>query len=77
MKYSEIDSLHDKYIEEQQKYLKANGWDYSCRNPMAIWLWEKEINGERFTLPQKTAYEMQCALDDIMGTVAIREYDPG
>jgi len=42
----------------------ARGWEQSCKNPLSIWMWEKDIEGKHFTLNESTAVQMQNALDE-------------
>lgn len=43
----------------QNNYLRERGWNYTCDTPGAYWLWEKEIDGKRWTADAGLAIGMQ------------------
>lgn len=61
--YGHIEELQDKLDSMKQRYLEVSGWERSCENPRCVWLWVKEIEGERFTLSTDGACSMQQAID--------------
>lgn len=48
--------------QAKSKFLRATGWEHTCSNPAAYWLWRKEIDGHVYTLPAEMAVHMQQAL---------------
>lgn len=54
-KESEIEGLIDEY-------LMNNGWRRTCRNPLFLVLWEKEINGKLVMVSKDIAFPMQIEM---------------
>lgn len=61
--YNRIESLKRDLEGAQDQYLRMAGWQMTCNNPGALWLW---TNG-RFTLPKGDALYMQERMDYLVG----------
>lgn len=48
----------------KDKYLRASGWTYSCSNPAALWLWEREIDGRTLAVSTDVAIRLQECMDE-------------
>lgn len=49
----------DKFKTALENYLRMYGWVYNSCHPGALWMWEKTINGIRYAVEAKTAFEIQ------------------
>lgn len=55
----DVETANDKFLNLRKHYLKQQGWETSCENPMPIWLWFKTIDGKEYRLPEDVAYDME------------------
>jgi hypothetical protein len=45
-----VETLRRELREEQRRYLRENGWQYSNHNPMTLWAWTKVLPGDGRTV---------------------------
>lgn len=63
-KLDEINEQEKSLIFAKEKLLRKFGWEYSSSNPLAHWMWEKIIDGKRYTLSQNDALDMERRLQE-------------
>ena len=48
----------------RMEYLRATGWEYTCKTPGSFWVWTREYNGQLLMAREGLAISMQEAIDD-------------
>lgn len=63
MTYDKVCAAHDAYFVAREQYLRDRGWVLANDNPAGYWLWQREIDGKKYTLLAEQACETQGLLD--------------
>lgn len=58
-KLEELDNAESDLTFAKHRLLRNLGWENSCSNPAAMWLWVKNIDGLRYTLDTEMALRFE------------------
>lgn len=65
IKGSHIRRAKDDLEQLESNYLRQEGWEYSCRNPGSVWLWQRILpDGRTIVVGQQLAVSLATRLED-------------
>jgi hypothetical protein len=62
--YEQIEDMHSRVKEREEKWLRSKGWTYTSSTPDYCWRWEKEWNGRTILVDRDTALTFQQRWDE-------------
>lgn len=63
LSFNDLQQCKDELEAKEHRYLRENGWEYTCNTPGSFWLWKKRIGDVYLLLEKNHAITMQRHLE--------------
>lgn len=61
--YDGIVDARNFLVAKEEAFLRRFGWKSSCKNPAGLWLWQKEIEGQIFSVDTDIAVDIELGME--------------